>query len=562
MIRGVLKQLNLGGFQVFDKKTAIPFGPLTLIFGPNSAGKSTILDALEVLHKLLSLDHPGEMTHPLYGQAKGLIDRHWRTSGSKAVDRSASLTLGVFLDIDLGVPAAIVNDPRFSMDEWAAEAFYTLVRPHAQDRATALELELSYVPATQPAPDDLTVTMKLAVLGSRFMDIEPASVCVYLDHLMVKAAVGRNLANELTEIAPEHFSVVGDSFRITPMVFEGAGVSLWEAKEALARRAERSSDKADAELLAIEAFINSCFRGAAKVVRDALSLHVVPASRVVPSARSLTYLFDSRGIELDGESFGLALDGSAEFRGFAAGALRARLQPWSPERVALLNEPFGPLPPGFDPTADLDRLNRLLSEHLFRERGYFVSGAIHELRPIGGSGTVGTNADSSSDSSAFLVRLLLVDADGRRLKFEEVGSGLGYALPVLAAISRDRFAFIQQPELHLHPALQSELGDGLIAALAEGDLSSYPPPRRQYIIETHSEHLLLRLLRRVREATHGSLNPDAPLLERDSLVVLYVDPQADGSSTVRRLRISHDGEFMDRWPRGFFEERWKDLFDE
>lgn len=220
------------------------------------------------------------------------------------------------------------------------------------------------------------------------------------------------------------------------------------------------------------------------------------------------------------------------------------------------------MPPGLDPTSGLERLNRLLSEHLFRERGYFVSGAIHELLPIASSGAAGTDDDPSNDSSAFLVSLLLVDADGRRLKFEEVGSGLGYALPVLAAISRDRFAFIQQPELHLHPALQSELADGIIAALAEGDLSRYPPSPRQYIIETHSEHLLLRLLRRLRETTHGSLNRDNLKLERDSLVVLYVDPQADGSAVVRRLRVSHDGEFMDRWPRGFFEERWKDLFDE
>ena len=562
MICGTLKQLTIGGFQVFDKRTTIPFGPLTLIFGPNSAGKSAILDALQTLHELLSLDDPSEMMHPLYGQAEGLIGRHWRTSGSQPGDRSARLTLGVLLDIDLGVATSMGNDPRFSQTERTAAAFCTLMRPHAQDRATAIELELSYLPATQPALHDLTLTMNLDVLGSRFMDIEDASVCLYLDHPMVKAAVGRTLAHELTEIAPEHFSIVGDALRIAPMVLEGAGVSLWEAKKALTRRVEGSGDEAHAGLIAIEAFVNACFRGAAAVVSDVLSLHVVPASRVVPPARSLTYLFDSRGSELDGESFGLVLEGSSEFREFAAGALEATLQPWSPEDAALLDEPSGSLPPGLVRTSDLDRLNRLLSEHLFRERGYFVAGEIHELRPIGSSGTVGTSEDSSTDSRAFLVSLLLVDADGRRLKFEEVGSGLGYALPVLAAISRDRSAVIQQPELHLHPALQSELGDGLIAALAEGDLSRYPPSPRQYIIETHSEHLLLRLLRRVREATHGSLNRNAPQLERDSLAVLYVDPQMDGSSTVRRLRISLDGEFMDRWPRGFFEERWKELFDE
>lgn len=61
MIRGTLKQLTIGGFQVFEEKTTIPFGALTLIFGPNSAGKSAILDALQTLHELLRLDDPGEM---------------------------------------------------------------------------------------------------------------------------------------------------------------------------------------------------------------------------------------------------------------------------------------------------------------------------------------------------------------------------------------------------------------------------------------------------------------------------------------------------------------------
>lgn len=562
MIRGTLKQLTIGGFQVFDKKTTIPFGPLTLIFGPNSAGKSAILDALQTMHKLLSLDDPGEMLHPLYGQAESLIGRHWRTSSSNPGDRSARLTLGVLLDIDLGGSALVVDDPRFSKDERAVKAFCNLARPHAQDRATELDLELNYVRATQPAISDLTVTMSLAVLGSRFMDIEDASVSLYLDHPMVKAAVSRDLARELTEIAPEHFSIVGDVLRIAPMVLEGAGVSLWEAKSALVRRAERPGDEDEARLIAIEALINACFRGGAAVVRNVLSLHVVKESRVVPPARSLTYLLDASGNDVDGKSFGLVLEGEADFLVLARGVLVATLQPSSPKDAAPLDERSKPLPPGLDPTSVLERLNRLLREHLFCERGYFVSGAIHELRPITSSGNVGTDDDPSCDSSAFLVRLQLVDADGRRLKFEEVGSGLGYALPVLVAICRDRFAFIQQPELHLHPALQSELADGLVADLVEGDLSRYPPSTRQYIIETHSEHLLLRLLRRLRETTHGSLNPDNPKLERDSLVVLYVDPQMDGSSTVRRLRISLDGEFMDRWPRGFFEERWKDLFDE
>ena len=232
------------------------------------------------------------------------------------------------------------SDLRFSRDERAAEAFCTLMRPHAHDRATEFDLELSYVRATQPALSDLTLTMSLGVLGSRFMEIEDASVSLHLDHPMVKAAVSRDLARELTEIASEHFSIVGDVLRIAPMVLEGAGVSLWEAKRALARRAERSGDEDEARLIAIEAVINSCFRGGAAVVSNVLSLHVVKASRVVPPTRSLTYLLDASGYGVDGENFGLFLTGEAEFRDLAAGVLIATLQPSPPKDAAPLDEPF------------------------------------------------------------------------------------------------------------------------------------------------------------------------------------------------------------------------------
>jgi hypothetical protein len=70
------------------------------------------------------------------------------------------------------------------------------------------------------------------------------------------------------------------------------------------------------------------------------------------------------------------------------------------------------------------------------------------------------------------------------------------------------------------------------------------------------------LLRRVRQAAALDRSLDPHSIGREDLVVLYVDPQPDGASTVKHLRIARDGEFIDRWPKGFFEERWTELFDE
>ena len=70
-----------------------------------------------------------------------------------------------------------------------------------------------------------------------------------------------------------------------------------------------------------------------------------------------------------------------------------------------------------------------------------------------------------------------------------------------------------------------------------------------FILETHSEHLILRLMRRVREGK----------IRSDDVSVVYVEPLSKGSSFVE-LRIDEDGDFIDEWPGGFFEESFHEKF--
>lgn len=120
-----------------------------------------------------------------------------------------------------------------------------------------------------------------------------------------------------------------------------------------------------------------------------------------------------------------------------------------------------------------------------------------------------------------------------------VGYGVGQLMPVIAQclLLDDGVVIVEQPEVHLHPRLQSAVADLFVETAASG--------RGQLLVETHSEHLLLRLLRRVRE---GALAPD-------DLNVLYVDLHDDGAAFVRRLEVDDDGELVDGWPGGFFDER-------
>ena len=123
------------------------------------------------------------------------------------------------------------------------------------------------------------------------------------------------------------------------------------------------------------------------------------------------------------------------------------------------------------------------------------------------------------------------------------------------------------------------LGDVFIDAIKDSD--------RSMLIETHSEHLLLRLLRRVRETNvrnskkyEWRQSPMTPLVREmpeaairdsedqdsqdhqltpDDLSVVYVRPTPEGIKFTP-ISVTDDGDFYAPWPEGFFDERVKELF--
>ena len=190
-----------------------------------------------------------------------------------------------------------------------------------------------------------------------------------------------------------------------------------------------------------------------------------------------------------------------------------------------------------------------------------------------------------------LIRLLIKDAEGNTFNFEDIGSGVSYMLPVVisACDKANTIKFIQQPELHIHPALQSNLANiftdtfeapkivesatkyfedfqNYMKAQQEEDPEyvgvKYSEVTRtsQFIIETHSEHLILRFLKRIKDSKkRKSMRPIKP----ENISLLYFRPDPIKNCTqIKRIRISEDGGFVDSWPDGFFTERYKDIFDE
>ena len=134
-----------------------------------------------------------------------------------------------------------------------------------------------------------------------------------------------------------------------------------------------------------------------------------------------------------------------------------------------------------------------------------------------------------------------------------VGIGISQLIPVIIAIfsGENHLTAIEQPELHIHPAMQLNLADVFISAV---NLN----PQKQFLIETHSEHLILRMQTRIRE-TMANLAPNLDLLLKPEQVSIYYVKTEEAQSVFTKLDLDEEGEFEEDWPDGFFEERIEEV---
>jgi hypothetical protein len=142
-------------------------------------------------------------------------------------------------------------------------------------------------------------------------------------------------------------------------------------------------------------------------------------------------------------------------------------------------------------------------------------------------------------------RLRLEDLRTRtEVSLLDVGFGVSQVLPVVvqSMLSARELLLIEQPEIHVHPRLQAELGS-LFHRCING------PFFNQFIIETHSEHIMRRLQRHVR---NGELPPT-------DVCVIYITRNEEGS-VAHHLRLDDKGDFIDEWPEGFFEDAFNEAF--
>jgi hypothetical protein len=121
----------------------------------------------------------------------------------------------------------------------------------------------------------------------------------------------------------------------------------------------------------------------------------------------------------------------------------------------------------------------------------------------------------------------------------DAGFGASQVLPLLiqaAAAPENSLTIAEQPEIHLNPRLQCVLADLFVEMATSG---------HRILVETHSEHLIVRLRRLVAEKK----------IAASDVSLLFVEKNSAGASSIRRIPIEENGNVnRDSWPTGFFED--------
>jgi hypothetical protein len=181
---------------------------------------------------------------------------------------------------------------------------------------------------------------------------------------------------------------------------------------------------------------------------------------------------------------------------------------------------------------------RILANDAARNQGRLIRAINEEL----GESLPDWTLDVDESVGTFTVALQSKKDTSIRINLADTGTGVAQALPIfvqraldlLDPPTRPVLEIVEQPELHLHPAAHGALADLYLRAARDANV--------RFLIETHSETLLLRLRRRIAEGE----------LPSDHVSIYFVNNQ-NGVATARKITVDADGN-LDYWPEGVFSE--------
>jgi predicted ATPase len=533
----MITAIELENFRGFGKRQRIEFCPITLLYGANSAGKSALLHALLFVHEFLVMRNESPERSQL---------------GGRFVHFGSYRDLVHGGDVDASIRIKI--EMYFDWNECGMDWYHGYPMDGFEQKETADTVAVEFI--FESVDNRPEVSEYIFFVGNK---------PIVLAHLLSKREDGSKkydcgLYGDEIEIS---FSYLGDH-SCCPKDVEWPS----ETKDSIYCRGRIASgpDFIDMSYLKVEPESNRRY-GLSKQRNFFLGWLVGIISQLRHNLENLVSLGPLRDIPTEFYAR-RRKDPSRVAAGLSAWDSLADMMP---SQLETFNQWLGP--DGLDLGYTMFPVIFVPAEGRTDENGVFVYSK-HSIR------WDLIENERGSISSEVMRRIEFARISGttkndnrieQRLLPTSIGVGLSQIVPVifhcLAPRENRRFAAtfvtIEQPELHLHPKAQTRLGDLFIECFGDGENwlmnSDNHVSDDQAIIETHSEHLLLRILRRIRETTNDELPEDAPAMNPNGVAVYYFTSSNQGIEA-NRLRINEQGEFLDPWPDGFFEERIEELF--
>jgi len=485
--------LTIAGFKGIEKKATIPLAPITLLFGANSTGKSTVLQALLYLYEVIVERNFDPQYSTITGEHLWLGGFHNLVHGKNL---NNSITLGATLDFR--------DDEADVWDNFLTDAEERLLEyklgiyPDSGVELMSFELDLAWDEFNQ------------RVFVSRYECSSKGQV-----YLRFEAQAGKpDIA--ITRYSPLPDWQIHESFEISKLFPSGNFETLYlKGRDALVPIGWRINLPAEPirwlELFPETAMEAHLFASAAvsqatlaplRILGRKLQnmLHIGPL-RVVPG----------RGSVLDSKPKSARwFDGSAGWDHFA-----------------------------FSSDSFREHVNRAFNDQHLLNTGYHFYTSIQGEPPL--------------QQRQVLLKELNANT---QLRPCDVGVGVSQVFPFVAATCLEQSGVIvscEQPELHIHPRWQLCLADIMLTACRKD-------PDRMFLVETHSEHLMLRLLKRRRQSADGEITDNhSSYCRKEDIQIIFCEQEA-GKTRLLPIKTTDEGEFDAPWPNGFFTERREELF--
>ena len=590
----MLRELQLANFKAFGEKVRIPIRPLTLIFGANSSGKSSIFQALLLLKQTLEEAQSSETLLLFKGNSvdlgtyRDIVHRH---------DVDLNFEVGVQFDQKIFKDADMEKD--VYGEEWL-RASRPIMRvkgpgslPNAREilnDADALSAGMTIKFFKNSGKSEVNVHIgneSLPLIS--YDDGSPFKMHMNFDSRFWHPWWGlmkHTIKGTLLKMA-HSVDVNGEE------IYRSDGTGKYKTRTELERLLDNyewkdvTRDLERMKKLRFASYYPSQFRTVKSVENAKLYIPAVMFNRGPPTledrgpstledsplnwnirtradysrppgSESISAIADSWNV---GEELGRSINqftsdvGSLFHRSLKESVYLGPLRS-QPERHYLFRgDTAEHVEQAGENLADLlfkmsqDRQGHLQNERLDKINDDLkLLGIKYELRL--------SRLQNENKTPSNIFSLVLVDRQGIEANVRDVGFGISQVLPIVvqSRLSEKQMLLIEQPEIHLHPAHQAELGDLFIrSALGE--------QRNTFLLETHSEHLILRIFRRIRETTEKGKpsDPDIPSIHPEDVSVLYVQPSKNGARVIE-IPVTEDGDFARNWPGGFFSERVEDLF--